>query len=372
MIDSISRVLAWRDSESPSQLYGWYIDALGATLGQVLRNLSSRGYPIATSLSNELLLLPHESLLRLIVAPETYHRITADVDNQPDAVIDFLSVSLEAEQCRLDDHLRASRPVWSALGDAYFPKGTERRSPESALLQRPNRAFFAPSLQNIVPADFHSPHAKAPFEPGLGRPAKFTETELVSVTSRLESALEAIGLISPASLSLIALFTKQIVLRKDSAHPDRFRAFSRSDFMGRVTILNPQLERWDKLTLADQLLHEAMHSFLFAIEFKEGPFVKDMEEAWAVKTSSPWTGFELDLHAYIHASFVWFGLFQFWTLAKKIKGFHKEQVRELANAAAKGFRKEKLTNFPAARDVMRPEVVKLIDDMQRTVRTTQR
>jgi hypothetical protein len=115
-----------------------------------------------------------------------------------------------------------------------------------------------------------------------------------------------------------------------------------------------------------------MHSFLFAIEFKEGPFVRDMEAAWSVKTPSPWTGFELDLHAYIHASFVWFGLFRFWSLAKKLRRFDQEQVRELASTAAIGFMKETLTDFPAARDLMRPEVVKLIDDMQRRVKTIRR
>lgn len=369
MIDTISRVLGWRDVASPSQLYGWYIDALGDTLGRALRNPSPRAHPIATALGNKLLLLPHESLLRLIVAPETYHRITSDVDDRPDDVIDFLSVSLEAEKCRLADRVNCSRPVWSALGDAYFPKGARSRPSKITLLHRPHRVFFAPSLHNTVPADFHSPYAKAPFEPGLGRPAKFTEPELLSVTRRLESALEALGLICPASLSLIALFTKQIVLRKNSARPDSFRAFSRSDYMGRVTILNPQLERWDKLTLADQLLHEAMHSFLFAIEFKEGQFVRDMEAAWAVKIPSPWTGSELDLHAYIHASFVWFGLFRFWTLAKGLEAFPQGQVDALASAAAIGFRKGPLTDFPAAHDLMRPEVIKVIDDMQRIVRT---
>jgi hypothetical protein len=286
-------------------------------------------------------------------------------------VMAFIANSVQAERCRLDGNVRCATPVWTALGDAYFPGGFTRYPPStSTLVYRSDRAFFAPRVKGIIVADFHSMYARAPYASGLGEPASFAPGELLRIFRELDRGFEVIESVARAARDLIALFAKQIVLRKHASVPDVFRAFSLTDYLGRITILNPQLKRWNRFAFADALLHEAMHSFFFALELKEGSFVRSMSTALATKIRSPWTGAELDMYAYVHACLVWFGLFRFWSRATRRRGLPRAQVSAMAAEAGRGFRTQRLTEVPGARDVMRPEIVRAIDAMQRSVTAT--
>jgi hypothetical protein len=53
------------------------------------------------------------------------------------------------------------------------------------------------------------------------------------------------------------------------------------------------------------IIHEAIHNYLYQIEIFT-PFSSDTNLFYGIKTHSPWTGRELPLASFIHASFVWF------------------------------------------------------------------
>jgi HEXXH motif-containing protein len=87
--------------------------------------------------------------------------------------------------------------------------------------------------------------------------------------------------------------------------------------------------------IVDALLHEAIHSFLYALE-REMPFYRT-DHPVEPRVNSPWTGVNLALHAFVHACFVWFTLARFWSRALSAGGTEPAEAGNLLNRALRGF-----------------------------------
>ena len=92
----------------------------------------------------------------------------------------------------------------------------------------------------------------------------------------------------------------------------------------------------DEVPIADSLVHEAIHSFIYVVE-EEQPFIPDRAAAETVKLISPWSGRALELHAFLHACFVWFGMWQFWRRALGSGVFPEARARRWMARSRAGF-----------------------------------
>ena len=80
-----------------------------------------------------------------------------------------------------------------------------------------------------------------------------------------------------------------------------------------------------------------IHSLLYTVELDE-PFILDREAVENMRIKSPWTGAELPVHSFLHACLVWFGLWQFWSLALHNSRFSMDhRVQEQLQGAEVGF-----------------------------------
>lgn len=111
----------------------------------------------------------------------------------------------------------------------------------------------------------------------------------------------------------------------------RFGSATHSLHIGRTLVINPALP--SPGLLAEALLHEAVHSLLYMLEFSRpgtlAPAVNPMG-------TSPWSGRRLDAWTLIQASFVWFALVAFWTRVAAVRP--EPLAVERARHAAGGFR----------------------------------
>jgi hypothetical protein len=360
-------VLSWKDTNAPLQLYRWFLNALTGTLGATLRRLPDALDPRGRSLLEAIQALPDSSFFRILVAPEIYHSVLFEIDKRPEDVASLFSAAMSAERRRLGVEPNGLSPVWSALGDLYWPAGFDVLPEGRSFRFEPDRPFIAPRIGNFLPVDAFSPYARAPFAPGLGEPADFTESELRSVVERLDEAIDLIRTVSPNALGLVMLYAKQLVLRKSVLAEADFGSLSLDEYIGRLTIINPHLERWNRFQLAESIVHESMHSFLYAAELR-GLCLVRREDPPSVQVKSPWSGASLDFHSFVHACLVWFGLFYFWRKAELCPDLPQDVVRGFCAETAKGFLGERLTCSEAARKRMWPDITVLIDRMQDSVR----
>lgn len=157
-----------------------------------------------------------------------------------------------------------------------------------------------------------------------------------------------------------------VVLRQ--SEDGRFASFSSAQFIGRITLVNPQLI--GRPLLAEALLHEAIHTYLYMLE--PNPFWGLTSSAGGGDTTirSPWTGRELPLYAFLHACFVWYGLFFFWArLMERDRAADPEVLRHLGYAATGFSLPGSLVDLVNAgnRSLVRDEVLCAIAAMQRQV-----
>lgn len=118
----------------------------------------------------------------------------------------------------------------------------------------------------------------------------------------------------------------------------------------------PHLRAVDGAEVAEIIVHESIHPFIYVIE-EWYPLIPDRARAAEVKATSTWSGRALALHAFVHACFVWFGTRQFWRLAGREGVFPGEHARARGDTIAAGFADPALAaSFEGVADHFAPEV----------------
>jgi hypothetical protein len=129
-----------------------------------------------------------------------------------------------------------------------------------------------------------------------------------------------------------------------------------------MVMINPSVAIGKPELLTDGLVHESIHCAIDHCEFV-APILTVVQTDAAI--ISPWTGRRLDLATFIHASFVWYGLVHFWTLATARHTEPTPGAREMLAIARKGFLAAHpsvlLAPFVA---LLNPEVVRAVGEMQ--------
>jgi hypothetical protein len=123
---------------------------------------------------------------------------------------------------------------------------------------------------------------------------------------------------------------------------------------------------WTTGAICDAIVHEAIHALVYRLEIII-PLFTDSAAAAAARAESPWSGRSLDLLSLVHACFVWFGLWTFWT----IRPHAMPEAIELRNRAEHGFLGAPLSArlAPELYALLQPEVQRAIEEMFQYVKS---
>lgn len=352
----IPSALTWSDGELLTSVHAAFesrvLDALTDLVGAGI----AQDAPAIEELA-ERVQSASEALTRVLLAPDVTARLLWRDERSIPIVAQYLCDCLTAEESRAGHRPTIGHPMWTALGDLVsHPSGAVTKS-------RP--------VAGVLPVDVDKPDdewrgfrrypedvtSAGPLEPG--------ERDLV--LKRMTTAYGEVAASSPVLGQFVAQFAKVVALRSTSAA--EATSFSSPNYIGRVNILNPQL--LDEALLAEALVHESIHSFLFMLH-EQGSF-------WGLSASapgtpggvvSPWSGRELPVSAYVQACCVWYGLLNFWALActTGTKLPRRAFPRRLGQTL-KGFLRGPLLDKidPGSRDLLLPGVADAIQEMQRRV-----
>jgi hypothetical protein len=280
--------------------------------------------------------LPPEGKLRFMAAPETYYRI-AQLRKEPTESIVRLCKFLNGETALYGCGI-ADKQYWTALGDFYYSgaNGREESAEKDSVTWVEDQNFRAPRLAGTIPIDFFSPNiASTRAVMYSDQLVEFSPAERVAVCRQLEEAFNRIEQTSEHAARLIKDFVKVIIPLKVIGSSG---STSQVAFPGRVLLRG--LEHMTLGKLASALVHEAMHQLLYIVEYAGKFVVRDLGAKRPARVSSLWTGRELELHSFIHACFVWYGLSQFWRCAQSSDAFKPDTVHQELYRCLAGFRNQ--------------------------------
>lgn len=358
LIETMPTVLRWENHQSIlDEIHTAYINQLSAALGNTLGQITLQDRASGQLLTTLLHLLPNQSFLRLLTAPEISYRLLWKSRHRLEATAKFLHNSLIAELARIGQAVTASSCVWTALGDYQFDS-------DGSLL------FTAPQIAGMMPLDFDSPHATHLDLNGqqevtnFTRPA-FSVAQKQLVLERLQVAQQGIYDTDPYIFQFVVDFTKVLILQTDPDMPESFSSGSSGQYVGRSVLANPHLAAIDVVEIAEGLVHEAIHSLLYMQEQQKSWVESNDLYGPTYRTTSPWTGNPLALRPYLQACFVWYGLLHFWSLALAKGTFNLERIKARITQATIGFLGNPLLEQVAAyEDEISPELLAAISAMQ--------
>jgi hypothetical protein len=322
MLERLRDILAWKDASS---FHAGLIETHQASLRDEYRERvalflrAGIGARVAR-LTEE---LPVRSLDRIFAAPETAHKLLCE----PRTHFSHFINSLIAEHRLLGSAVDSGEPVWTALFDyQLWP-------PEHGVSR--SRNVVALRLRNGIPIDLWSPQAEHAYFPPDGSSLPLSAEEAERARQRLEQAFDAIACISPTASDLIERYVKVVILRK-GVNGNLLTSCSYDHFTGKMGLLNLHSTAVTLHEIMNGLVHEAIHSFLYMLE--EGrPFFASEEVSYGQKLQSPWSGRELPLHSFLHACYVWYGLWLFWKKAVEAGFEPLTESRAMLNDARGGF-----------------------------------
>jgi HEXXH motif-containing protein len=345
--------LMWTDGGLVTrQAHDEYVRVVSDALGGVLSGIVRQDAALRDRLTTSLDAASHDSLLRVLLAPETTNRL---LWRRPETLVStgsFLIDTLAAETVRAGGAMAVERTTWTALGDAVVsPTG---------------HVVATPPIDGVLPVDMDSPTVTAVHPGGGDDDSVWTplrQQERQDILKRLSLAYRGIAAANPMVAEFVQRSAKVVVLQRSDTRV--FAAYSNGRYIGRITIGNPQLV--DEVRIAESLVHEAIHGLLYMQIQRfpwgiEGPGATD---AW--KATSPWSGRKLPLATYLHACFVWYGLLHFWLDALRTGAFDRAQVKARLARAASGF-----LRGPIFQNAEEAGVAQIAEDIRSAIHEMQR
>lgn len=285
---------------------------------------------------------------RVFLAPESTRRYLCQSSADPSFVI--AAVQTEAMLEGLIGPAAETR--WAALGDrAVLPDGTVARWPE---------------LTSPLPMDFGSPWAtdidlSGATEHNRRSRAAFTEAEIRDAARRLDSAMTLIGDTSETLFEFTTRATNVLILQIDEDAPETISSGTTGQYIGRTFITNPHHDNATPDCLAEAIVHEAIHGFLYRHQ-RLRSWTSAPEEP-AVK--SAWTGRPLPVRAFLEATFVWYGLTHLWADVLSAGTCDAATVLPRLSRAASGFTRGALCDrLRSYVDKIEPDVLLQVDEVQ--------
>jgi len=267
---------------------------------------------------------------------------------KPDRLSDiglFFIEALDAELSKRTTSFDKNRykSLWTSNGD-YLIKYDESKDEFID--------YEAFRLENNVVLDFFSPYTQ-----------NITDADnIIAQSNQTYSYEEAFHIYEKFSIAMSPMLSQKsnvtefmeeilnVIVFKKRVSDDNKRHFvcgSNYNYMGRLLIVNPELAKDEDLI--DALVHESIHFLLDMIDEINGWIPEEINtNAQLIKMESKWSGRPLALRTFLHAIFVWYGLFNLWIYALRNELYDKEYALDKLAFIRKGFEKldaEELSEF---------------------------
>jgi hypothetical protein len=309
--------------------------------------------------SNTLTAMPRRlsqpSLGRLMLAPELMRRLflsSAPSQGTLELVNTSLEIEIERER-NFKPYAAAIDPsqkrCWNAMGDCWMDASGIVRG--------------YPTLGEHIAFDFGSPYLPM-YDLSFDRRAVpirlMADNEVDRALRDIRAAYQLLAVECPVVVAFIESFTAVISFRVDEARsaPD---CGSLSECPGRTIITTAPGGHMELAWILEALVHESIHDALLYLSLLQP--IGDTEKLGGM-TVSPWTGRKLSLAAFVHACFVWYGLWNFWQQFASAKASMQAWSKRRQNVAASGFRRD---GFLAAVSdlygVVRPDILRTIVEL---------
>jgi hypothetical protein len=281
------------------------------------------------------------ALKKILLSPEvTFQLAQRKVDKT------FLKGAFEVEEIIEGHKLSLTEKRWSSLGDCYLKNKQLNK------------------INNSLPLDFNSPLVSFDDQDSV----VYNQKEQKNITNEINKSLALIKKVSPAIYEFIKMTTFVLQIRKNSK---RTYSYSTENYIGRVFMTNPLELYKNVLGLAGGIFHEAIHNYLYIIERFEH-LIRDRyyQEQNIV---SPWTGNEIQTHSFMHAIFVWYGLWKLYRIAGHYEEYAKESWRRCQESSF-GFRKNCKITEPLQKDFLskvHPDFLEVAQLMQDEIKSTE-
>lgn len=355
---TLAEILSWRSACNVTELIrqakvrrlSRIAEQLSAVLAKAERQPTA-GSTVA-DLRSRFSALNEPAMMRLLMAPETHYRLTRGSGQSLADLVAFLDAAIAAEAALLQSDRVTGYRGWTALGDRYFP-GTASVDASPAFPSRPfewspERPYRAPTALTDTVVDGVSPLATLAVDSGTlvgprdGRYRRLSLNSAAQCHKGLQQAHLALQAACPATATFVSGNIRTLALMRDPQRSTVYRSVSSRAFVGKTSLVNPQLEQIGVERLLDSLIHESIHAHLYEIE-QAGPWIETDDQRERT-IPSPWTGNLLRLDSYLHACFVWFGLASFWALAAPAEGLSASAAQPLYARATRGFEQGNLAD----------------------------
>ncbi len=275
---------------------------------------------------------------------------------------------------RTQQFLRAAFAAERALRTLETPGRFSGWTADCRAFVRSNGEIVGPTmLDGGIPIDVRSPHARSLDLLGgsrLVRPVRPSpsQEDVNRTVRRIDQAWRGIGATGGTVADCVSAWTRVIVAQTEPS--GKFWSGSNGQYVGRVVLVNADVAGSPVEEVADAIVHEAIHGFLYMHECVE-PWVRGYSlytDEGAIP--SPWSGNLLPVRPYMQACFVWYGLAMFWAQHIDRNVFDQKVTYELLNRALIGFRRGSLADaIMPWRAEIHPEMAELVDELQRIVRS---
>jgi len=227
----------------------------------------------------------------------------------------------------LDQEVERRVDHWSALGDVWLGGAPP---PEAAGLERgPDGRYHAPALACGISIDLSLPAVIAYPSANVAVPGLPDAKQIADSVARLDSAILCVAEVDPVMHHALPSLISNIVLRTNSATPERLQSGSSAAALGRVVLVNAGARANSTDMLAEVLIHEASHTAISTVELT-CPLVTDAVPLADCRILSPWTGACLPVHAFLHACLVWYAVSGFWARVGRLdKRVERDARREM-------------------------------------------
>lgn len=307
-----------------------YMEVIASSLSQCLL-ANNREQTIS-----EIMSLSTYGIKRLLLSPEICRKLVLWERTGDHSLFKFINSSLKVEMILsgISADSFVSKRMWSSLGDAQI-------IPSKSIGEGPVIKKGKCLRSWDIPIDWESPDERFKLNDEalkLTRPANKKEASVI--LDKLSIVENIINKTSTIGFSLIKENTEVIQLYSSDVDSLSYTSSSSRSFTGRVALLNSHLTQIDIKVLTNALIHEAIHSFLYRVEYIS-PLVKNVDLAINIKVSSPWSGNLLRLPTYIHACYVYYCLYNFWKTDALADFFAPELINEQIEFLKQGFHRNK-------------------------------
>lgn len=228
-------------------------------------------------------------------------------------VLQCYNYAADAERAHADGTFDREKynSLWTADGSFYI-------GPDA---QQQYTTYEAPATNNdMLALDFFSPWCNAITNKALEDESEdeisgYDFEECEKVAGIIDHAVESLPYASAHAHELVTRFAKTVLLKKQIRKNGlQFSSASFYPDIGQILLINSEHAKTEQI--ADALVHESVHAFLYTIDtVKKWMPANSLIREKGACIPSPWTGKILTLGNYAQALFVWYGLYHFWLKA---------------------------------------------------------